>query len=115
MKVKAEKQERVEYCLRYTFNKDSDEEILLKYLKIQRYEPVNQLILQAVMSYWFPLALEAEKEDSDPKKLKQLAEESIYILRRQADYFACKFGIDLEDLPRNYYQKESQGIADCRL
>ena len=95
-KIMKEEQETITQYLKYTVNKDSDEGILLEYLKLERYEPLSRLILQAVMSYWLPLALE-KQEDYDQNKLKKWAEQSIYVLRRQADYFACKFGIDLDE------------------
>ena len=106
MKEQQEKQEKVEYFLKYTVNKDSTEGILIEYLKLERYGAVNQLILQSMMSYWLPLALE-KKENYNPEELRRFAEQSIYELRRQADYFACKFGISVDNLPQNYYQGSS--------
>ena len=87
---------RIDYRFRAVFRADSQEAILVKYLRDKNSEfSEKDMILWATAAYWLPLALKQQGSYS-AQQLKQSARTSIYKLRQHINYLVQTFGIEAE-------------------
>ena len=87
---------RIDYRFRAVVSADSQEAILVKYLRDKNSEfSEKDMILWATAAYWLPLALKQQGSYS-ASLLKQSARTSIYKLRQHINYLAQTFGLESE-------------------
>ena len=104
MQMSEKYRKRFAFQWNYQTFEDSANGKLIRYLQKGRIRPLRELMLQALRSYWLPIALE-EQGDYSQEELQEFAEEAVYELRRQADYIAFKFKVESFALPGNSYQQ----------
>jgi hypothetical protein len=87
---------RIDYRFRTLVNADSQDAVLIKYLRSPDPEfTEKEMILWASSAYWLPLALR-EQGSCSVQQLKQSARTSIYKLRQHINYLAQTFGLEGE-------------------
>ena len=87
---------RIDYRFRTLVNADSQDAVLIKYLRSPDPEFTEKdMILWATSAYWLPLALR-EQGSCSVQQLKQSARTSIYKLRQHINYLAQTFGLESE-------------------
>lgn len=87
---------RIDYRFRTLINADSQDAILVKYLRSPDPEfSEKDMILWATSAYWLPLALR-EHGSCSVQQLKQSARTSIYKLHQHINYLAQSFGLESE-------------------
>lgn len=87
---------RIDYRFRAVVNANSQDGVLVKYLRSKNPEfSEKDMVLWATSAYWLPLALR-EQGSYSALQLKQSARTSIYKLRQHINYLAHVFGLEGE-------------------
>ena len=116
-----EKKGKKDFRWRYQIAADSDMGRLFDYIQNQDLHPTiakNEMILQALWTYYMPSVYSADKRS--PEEQKRKAYESIFALQSQIEKIIFEFDLEIERVPinnlkRRKNQEELYGLDNDNL